>query len=93
MSGDPASPCHAWRDLIKSKNRGQIYDYFKNNREELIDHLKGCDICKNILVPLLPEDPEQLEFFTPQEFADIIREAYNTAKEMDFRFEEDTLDD
>ncbi len=83
------NPCRAWRDLIESKDRGKIYDLFNREREELTDHLKGCDICKNVLIPLLPEDPEQLEFFTPQKFAEIIRETYSKVEKTDFKFEGD----
>ncbi len=89
----PNNPCDAWGDLLWSKNRGQIYDYFDHNRKDLVEHLQHCDICGNMLASVLPAIINQLDSKTPQEFADIIRATYNNAQGMSFGDEEITKDE
>jgi hypothetical protein len=69
--------CDAWGDLLNSKDRGRIYDYFDHNRTELIRHVRNCQICKNRIELLTPTPINKLEFRSPQEFASIIRTIYN----------------
>lgn len=83
--------CDAWYDLLFSKDRGKIYDQFNRERAELTKHLESCDICKKVIEPLLSEDIDQLEFFTPQEFAEIIREVYNNAQGANIKTDDDSV--
>lgn len=83
--------CDAWHELIFGKNRGQIYDRFNREREELIQHLQGCNICKNFIGKIEPMSKvvRYLDLLTPQDFATLIREAYASAQGMNFGDDEE----
>jgi hypothetical protein len=67
-------PCEAWGDLIfDDSNRGKIYHYFDRNREALIEHLRHCKRCKNLIRQIMPLPRVFKRTTTPQDFAGLIR--------------------
>ena len=72
-------PCEAWRELLYGTNRGAIYQYFSNNKAELIDHLRNCEVC-NLQASLFVENTVDMIFsfesMSAAEFAKLIREMH-----------------
>lgn len=72
--------CDWWTDLLfDTRSRGQIYDHFDKNREELVKHLQGCNNCKNVLTRVEPMTTIKKASKNPQDFARLIRKIYADA--------------
>ena len=81
--------CQAWGDLIFSRDRGKVYDFFDRERKGLIKHLQQCEFCANFLAQIKPtpkamERMEHLGSLDPLDFAALIRELYANAKDVCF---------
>ncbi len=73
--------CDAWvKDLLFSKDRGKVWELFKREQKELVEHIKNCDACKAVIKPLMPVPIRNLGRLNAQGFAKVIRETYNKSK-------------
>lgn len=76
-------PCRAWAELFLGKDRGKIYDHFIRERHILINHLKNCVGCTNLLIPIdndLSENADGVKLLNNTQFAQLIRELYQKSQ-------------
>ena len=78
------TPCELWFELFydNSPYTNQLFNEFLTRKQELIDHLNKCELCKNQFIIFSPKkELIPTRYMNDQRFSEVIRKLWKFVRQ------------